>query len=1076
MGDLRILKLFRCHDFTVAADPVDRFFGYARFLLSSIGYIRRGQDTIRMEYDEWIPRISEIVGMGQGPKHGPPPSRRWLLAPARNDSELTEDEELALNKAVHSQMADATGKLRIEAKHHIDRLNGPRLLPLLYAARMVAARHGSINNYWPHFSRRIGFDQLELQTLRNHIAPALTRGWSRLHEWSDETLYRPATGRSNIKWPIAHAGLVQGDLDSPYDPLVAYACELRGMGITDPEHPLSLDPDEFLQDLRLWIQQRKASIPSVLRDSISDDQIGPIVAELIQVRVRDSLMDLPCQEARIPTAVAQRPTARIVFNPLKQALLVRVNPGKYRRPTSAFLTFGDTERVLGGQEDRGSGITRFGDFDFPVGPESWPANVTIKTCVTEEPQIVVLPPFRFDLSTDGLTRGRKPNGAMLFDAETGQSLRQWKPDAPLYLICHKDRQEEEWVQDLFVLEPAMPLPVNGLSGFVAISLLGRTPQDRDEWRSMVATHEDTLESIGATFGMPSSREVFAPKIGVVDGIRLPGRGAPTYHIGSTDLLVKISGLPQPVPEYATFRRWDPQGSDSQQAIEAPLHEHNGAFFAGVTSDSTSDGYWQLEIAGTNEFPFLTSHDLPLPEVPPLPKLNIGDLASIEDAEYRLADIVDETLDVVGWPEARARIHIRTPTAHHHHTVRLDDEGHGTLIDFVDAISDFPSTIYSSILGRRSAQIRIESVAWIGRSDWHWDETTQQFSCELQNAEETQAVDLLFIGRRPWKGEFEVITCSVDDNHVQGTFIEADWSPVALAVMAYAQPNPPIANFSLDEATYLRARDLIGNTSSIDEFRPIAERLRRRALPIDLVELLEEFDVAMALTPVASAGLGRGWRQISTPEQVGLAADVGAPIVATEPGRTPGGSPEDNPILTMMYPGWSLVFSTDSADLEVGRGEESFWVEAVDQGEIVFCACGTLRLGKYEHDLSPLCTQGLTVAPGRELCDLFSPLRETIEGLCAQILAGARSEDPPPQTLKTVVSRLGEILARHEIAPAMVADVLEDTVSFVLFLLGLLDRPHNFFKINEYSTVTRSESVTELSRTLIKFAIEQIDER
>jgi hypothetical protein len=532
-----------------------------------------------LRYRRWQERIPNLLGVtpeqlwkGQGPE-------RLLLGPAGGG--LSETDIRDLFDAVREHLLGGLPDFRsaVTVKHGLRALNNESLLPVLLAMSLVARLHGRHHVYWPWFTKRlIGPDTHENRELSYDIASELSACWLRLYRHTGLKLYYPREGKTNIKWPIGHAGLVAADEEM----IKAFGLELAHEVPEGEPHPLAtVDVDEFHQALTLWLLENHPS--SLLLKTLDNPDTGLLVAELAQSWLLRKWETLVATGERPETAGPSylRPSASVALDPSSRQIGVVLREAAWPGfVASLFAEHGGSRIAWSVTYFPAENCTRTGPLFIPLRESQWEPEVQ----VLKDGQPLKVPLVRSPFGTD--------RAALLFGRD-GLRTRQWRPAESYYLVLPPGDSLPPWAEELFdrlVLQDSMP---QGWASYRLLYAEGSTAVlsgDLDEQMATLSRLGDELLSAGAAFRLPDPSDLAGPTLRPILSFEQTVSGIPTF-IHRSCLHFRIAGGRERPEEVRLERR----GADMRLARVGSVHLAPGKDPVVLQLDrfETVPGYYRL---------------------------------------------------------------------------------------------------------------------------------------------------------------------------------------------------------------------------------------------------------------------------------------------------------------------------------------------------------------------------------------------------------------------------------------------------------------------------------------------------
>jgi len=480
-----------------------------------------------MDWAEWIQRIYKILGLPEGfSLDAPSLPRPFLLAP--RSRELSKSEASDLFCAVRGYLLGGleTPTTAGPIRHRIQSMSSEQSLPVLYSMRYVARNWGRPHRYWPEFCEKVLDNQIDLGTLRVGLASDFRNLWLRLYLQTDRALFYPREGRANIKWPIAHAGLLPRDLEL-----------LRSYGIALKEHwdptleelpyQLTCEIDDFLLDLLDWLDT-SAYANDRLREMLDpDNSVSFSLADLARRWLIQHFNELDQEQIGDYVVKKKRPQVRIRYNAnsaqLEAVLSETLWPGRMEKIS---IRFGETEASLQTIYDPKKDSTHTLSMTLPLSKPFWDQSAIISTDNDRIRVSVLSSPFET----------KRERGALLFRIGSGRRTRQWAVGEQYYLLAPDQILKQEWVSAIF--SNCIPLgpPQGSWAGYDTLLVTARDPledADRSEFDARLEEINDLLAQAAAGLSLPGLTDIYLPRAQALGGELISDQGnLDSFALGS----------------------------------------------------------------------------------------------------------------------------------------------------------------------------------------------------------------------------------------------------------------------------------------------------------------------------------------------------------------------------------------------------------------------------------------------------------------------------------------------------------------------------------------------------------------
>lgn len=366
-------------------------------------------------WEQWTSRLLRRMNLpgewGEAAASLPHP---WFLKPYRDEDELT-DEEAAELFALVRPVFSAVVRRKVPFRQ-------PHMaIPLLYAVRHIAREEGARNNLWPSVFSRLG--ERDVERLQAQGAQALTACWEGLYRASKGALYSPRDGRTYIKWPSTHAGLLRTDKEH----LTGFWRYLRSTfsDATLKRLLSEAETERFARLLHNWVAAKPSYALLGLRRAMQDGDARLTFAALAQAHLlqysaspadevveADNGLDISLEwdgESQHPVAVVEGTSASygrqsLVFDGQSRSL-----PVAFRRNRPGVV---------------------IGPLRIQLLRPDWPSSATWTLPDGTKTEVLFAEGPGKDAST------------LLFDVDTGQACSRWRPGDEILLLTSVAGAEE----------------------------------------------------------------------------------------------------------------------------------------------------------------------------------------------------------------------------------------------------------------------------------------------------------------------------------------------------------------------------------------------------------------------------------------------------------------------------------------------------------------------------------------------------------------------------------------------------------------------------------------------------------
>ncbi len=438
--------------------------------------------------------------------------RPWFLFPAQ--TELSEDEAEDLIATVRSYLWPTRHTTAGEVRKRLETLKPGASLPFLYLMRYIAFRAAGSHFYWPPFRKTLFDDVLSYNDVAIGLAATTARLWNQLYLYTQHALYFPPEGPTNIKWPLAHAGL-----------LPAYKTVLREFGLdllaADEAGDLyaetvALGSDEFLLRLADWLAEHPryqsnplhALVHSARRERLIIAELAQQWLDYARPELEDALdaLDQPRQRLLLPRRF-------LAYRRATNQLGIIFRLGRVAARVQAQLSWGDRTLTLGFRDLPQTNVREFLDEFLPLAGQLWPADARL-TLPGRPPLACPLP-----------TLARQPGA--VFDPVTGAQTRRWRLDQEYYILVDAHALAKVKLHALFAESFDQGTPRGAWPDYRLLWVRTRSLDDLAD-TDLAALEE--MEEAAERLALPSFQHQLRPRLRLIGGDLLadPPGGTPTY--------------------------------------------------------------------------------------------------------------------------------------------------------------------------------------------------------------------------------------------------------------------------------------------------------------------------------------------------------------------------------------------------------------------------------------------------------------------------------------------------------------------------------------------------------------------
>lgn len=670
-----------------------------------------------MDWGAWAQYLAELIGQGS--------LKVLLLVPRRGEKDLSEHDATQLSDVVHKRLF-GTWRTAADEIRRLGKEDSEQILPLLYLCSWLARQQETNLSFWPQFCEAVVRGKLAQQTVQQTLASLITDLWWKLHrEWG---LYRPQEGRVNVKWPQAHAGLTDGELDYVSMQVV----RAFGWSETAPEI-LYDEPDEFLGLLSGWVQSGTGATQR-LRSLV----LGPTGPALLtaEVAARWLLEAWPPPQLgdsnRGSGLRTRSPHIAVSQEPLSLRLVLP--EGQLSGTHMVEAVCGDETVHLEVSFSASRGSTTYAAHTWEVARIPWPSEVALK--LTDTLRLRVRPDCPFG--------GRI--GAMMFEPGTGSAVKRWKPNRQfLLLLPHGSRPQ--WLDELFVAVEPIDSGRIGALDLELVSAIGRDLADnldRNAAAELIRLSEQRIQDDRALISLPDAADLFSPEIVLWGGAPLEDAHQVAYQQGEPPAIA-VRNLNLGDVEIS-LRRRDDDGSEEEVASAVLSSRDCGSTALLEVNNELEPGPYVVRGAREPQyFSLATSNERRATESM---SVDIGvEAHGYQGARNDLRWFAESGIRVSAWPDARVTLRADSEAGVYVCSVRLNSTG--TAVVRADDIQLAPN----------SRWLRLGASAWLARSpilelwlrpyvsDWGID--SDQFLASVKGADSGTICEVVLIPQRPW---------------------------------------------------------------------------------------------------------------------------------------------------------------------------------------------------------------------------------------------------------------------------------------------------------------------------------------
>lgn len=831
-----------------------------------------GLAPVSPEWIQWGHRIRQLLGVdGDRPLDDQPLRAPWLLAPSSSD--LSEKELGELCEVVRAYLlGDRTRSAGSSCLRRLGVLSAWDSLPLLYAMRGVAQRWGRHSRYWPVFATLVLGGLIEITYVRMSLAPALRRLWIAFYEATGGSLYRPRVGRINIRWPLAHAGLLAEDTQI----LHAYGQYL--IETDDAPALLWAEVDEFLTDFAVWLSSSPLRRFSPLGTIICSTESGVAltVAELAQSWLAQHLSEFSTpridtglrriQKNRPPRVTLQWDTAHEQFG-------VAIGSSCWDGQVLLEVRLGGTHTGVPATWDFGRETHSPGAF-IPLSTPNWPAAVEWLVDGVRAELRIPASPFT------GAT------GVLLTRAPGGTATRRWEPDESYYVIARSETLQADWADALFDGLVPQSTPRGEWDGIqvhlgrASNPLLGVPAEERANRLELLG---EALEAAQAYISLPSVWELLRPRITPVGVVQIRSSDGSVSYLASEPPSLRLDGTWLQRLDLR-LERWD-SATATYRTVDSVLLQATTPAGAILSPEwppvRERAGHYRVTIGGRD----LAMFKLVDPPDCSGPTLALrmtchreGEALPNEGDDIRISreTLEEGELHVAAWPESEITFEFASTSSRVRRRRWTDAEGLlRERFQDLDVRIPFGESIAVRPLAGPIAGNALRCTEGIGleRYTFHFEYGGDglYFAVRVHAAPQGRGPRVILIGRRPWEGELWFGTAEVDGEILHGHLDvptiagwlcvlpeQPDSDDIAWLVTEIGQPswNPPTVGEIMK--------------GSWSAWLPIAGTLERSARPLSILPILRVTKEHEALAALSGNSTCRWLPLIAQAERLALA--------------------------------------------------------------------------------------------------------------------------------------------------------------------------------------------------------------
>jgi len=803
---------------------------------------------------DWIRRIYTILGISNLDEVPAP----WFLVPAEDQRELTDNDAQLLFAALRGRLFEGQLYSTVGCiKNNLYSLEDAERVVLLYALRYIALRGAGQNRYWPVCLKMLFDERIPLGSLQMYLAPVLTDQWLHIYKITKNRLFRPKFGKRNIKWPLAHAGLLVRDrqlLDQFFADMTArYSSEEFQVLLTEDYI------DDFILELDDWL--RKAGhLSEPFSQALLDSERGPIVAELAQQYLTTRDHAQPQSVYRSDQGEFAR--REILYDSSENQLQIRMTLQLPYNQGSLFVKWEDGDYPFF-TDTTG---TRFSVI-LPLRRPSWPENIPISGS--------------FSRSLRMPTPSTEP---IVFEGRSGRRVRRWQPGGSYHVLLPPKYQSVSYHKYLSTVFAAQQDcgPIRGeWSGFTMLWVqLAKIKLDEHDVSGRTA---DELNEAADQLDLPTFEAFWQPQATLVGGQLLNAGEIPSYDITAPPF-VQVQGV-WDLPLDVTFQYWDRERKRFASLATLTIPDQQVVRHHVLMIDSTQLSLNQIYRVCIDGEPTCQWQAVAEPQVIQSKRLlaaihvEYGDDSIDNPSRFQL---VNGSLVVRAWPHAELELFATDGNHQHQQTIWLDSNGEARIRWADTALSNLEGgDIRVKVLWRRlpvSRVLRCQSTTTLLPEDIEVSfciakPDTVEIIAALRDLKQSMRILVLVLGAQPWNGQIWQSSVTVDTDSLLMASVDtsrelARWIIVCQhqtgkrpeVLVAKRIPGAPLTHVS---TAYRQS----GKTPR--QWKECAAFLASGLLPIDLQRLVQWQYIQEILDRPNVQHLQKvNWRKITTGSEVG----------------------------------------------------------------------------------------------------------------------------------------------------------------------------------------------------------------
>ena len=694
-----------------------------------------------------------------------------LLTPHR---ELTDEETESLFASVRHRLLaglkmPVTG---VPLRTRLEALNPIESLPLLFAMRLVARRWGNYWRYWPEFRTRVLNDDVKLEVLYQ-VGHSFRQLWLEQYQYTNRALYYPREGQANIKWPLAHAGLLTEDQNL----LRKFGVELKSEwdSISVPLPPLlTAEVDEFWLALVDWLQGAHHGDSHLAKMLLQPESVALTVAELAQRWLATHFDEVP-EPVRIATKrTPHRPRPRVIlrYDEHRREVLLLLGEIVWQGRAAISVLFADREHTVPVRYNPAEDVSRTEPLELPLSSPSWPEYLELKINSETHRVSVLRSPFQ------------NGKGALLFQMRNGQRKRRFHVGETYYLIVPDELVGEEWMSCIFDEPLELGPPVGKWEGYETLLVTVKNPLTDLPTEGVEVELErinQQLEMAASRLNLPGLDDFLQPQLRPVSGLLISSDGDIDTFDVSNPPYFELSGL-WTEPITTRLERWDEEATDYKELAEASVPPPTGGRPI-ILEPNGKDynlrvGLYRvvLETREYYEFRLLS---------PPLPQCHtLGVSLSFTTANtmpgistnFSRQMLYNGTFRVKAFPFAPLTIRVRCRNQTHLRPWYANEDG---ILEFHFEELDIPSPApgpleVTAAFGAVASQIlRFDDCPYLKDLSLEWELWRLRIRGRVVNRDKNRRVKITVFGVQPWQRQIWTTDVELPKNGWFDALLPAD---------------------------------------------------------------------------------------------------------------------------------------------------------------------------------------------------------------------------------------------------------------------------------------------------------------